>query len=261
MTKLISWASSMTTFFITGVAFVLSYSALLGTVQQYSQFSEGLSYLWPLLLDALLAVAALAVIRAGVLGSAMTYPRVLVVLTTALSVTFNVLHSNLESLISVVIHGSVPVFFFLSFELLMTHLKDSAARSEGTESLKDLLKRIQEAQGGLEEIEASRDSVLQDSRRLSAGAELAENELQETREELERSLKALERLSMDEEGPSVVLEGVGKELSTPLSSEEKYMLFWRNGEENRSVAELAKMYGVSKPTIYSWRSKVGGNHT
>lgn len=217
MLKFISWISSFTAIFITCVAFILSYSALLGTVQDYSTFSPTLSYLWPLLLDALLAVSALAVIRASLFGGSTYYARTLVALTTALSITFNVLHSNTDSIISIIIHGFVPIAFFLSFELVMSQLRQAVLKSELLQSMKKLTEQ--------------KEKLTQEIEKLT-----------QERKDLTPSKET-----------SLVL--YNKEL-TREERFQSFETFINETEEDFSVAQLAEKFGVSKPTIYSWQRKV-----
>jgi hypothetical protein len=81
---------------VAGVAFLTSYGALYAWARDTGLYSERLTMLWPLLLDAAFIVAQLAAILAKILRGNRTWPFVVMVLTGALTVWFNLQHAGAD---------------------------------------------------------------------------------------------------------------------------------------------------------------------
>jgi hypothetical protein len=81
---------------VAGVAFLTSYGALYAWARDTGLYSERLTMLWPLLLDAAFIVAQLAAILAKILRGNRTWPIVVMVLTGALTVWFNLQHAGAD---------------------------------------------------------------------------------------------------------------------------------------------------------------------
>jgi hypothetical protein len=82
------------TFGVAAVSFATSYGALYAWVRDTGLYSDRLTRLWPLLLDAAFIVAQLAAILAGILRGSRGWPILTMVLTGALTVWFNLQHAG-----------------------------------------------------------------------------------------------------------------------------------------------------------------------
>ncbi len=136
--RLLTWLSSLLVLFLTGAAFVLSYSAL-RALAGANGIAANLTWLWPLTVDGFLIVASLAVLRNSLLGERALYQWSLVGLFTALSIGFNILHAP-RNYTAQVIGAVPPVALFLAFELLMGQLRSNFQRQRAIATLADLAK-------------------------------------------------------------------------------------------------------------------------
>lgn len=106
----------------------MSYDALHSlAVEQGVQ--AALAWLWPLVVDGFIVVASLSVVRAFADGRRATYPWVLVLAFSGISVAFNVVHAA-PTLVARLVAAIPPAALVLSFELLMRQLR--AALRSGT---------------------------------------------------------------------------------------------------------------------------------
>src|SRR5512143_314890 len=122
----IAWATGILAFLLAANAFILSYESLQG-MAAHSGVAGWLSYLWPLTLDSIMLVSALAVIRNSVSGEGSVYAWVLVILSTAGSVFFNYQHAPANGM-SQLVFVIPPVALFLVIELLSGQIKSSMRR-------------------------------------------------------------------------------------------------------------------------------------
>ncbi|BEP13314.1 hypothetical protein acdb102_16250 [Acidothermaceae bacterium B102] len=101
-------------------AFLLSYDAL-HQLARTSHVPAPLAWLWPLIVDGFILVASLAVLDAVHTGQRARYPWMLVLASSTLSVTFNVLHAP-HDLVAQLVAAIPPLALVLSFELLMRQI-------------------------------------------------------------------------------------------------------------------------------------------
>src|SRR5574341_1511916 len=130
---LISWITALLVLFLAGAAFVLSYDTL-RDLALGNGVKPGLAWLWPLMLDAFMIAASLAVLRANLYVERTWYPWLLVGVFTLTSITFNVVHA-VDALLPQAIAALPPAVVFLSFELLMNQTKSTVNRQSVVVSL------------------------------------------------------------------------------------------------------------------------------
>jgi DNA-binding CsgD family transcriptional regulator len=118
---------------IAAISFTLSYHALRDIAQSHG-FDGWLSYLWPLLIDFALVVFSLCVVTAHLHSESTWRQWALVALATITTITYNYLHAP-ANLIAQSVAIVPPVMLFFSFELLMSQLKASVARSTHVQRL------------------------------------------------------------------------------------------------------------------------------
>jgi hypothetical protein len=78
--------------------------------------------MWPLVVDGFIVVASLSVVRAVADGRRASYPWLLVLIFSAISVTFNVVHAT-PTAVARFVAAIPPTALVLSFELLMRQLR------------------------------------------------------------------------------------------------------------------------------------------
>jgi hypothetical protein len=84
---------------------------------------------------------SLSVLRANLARERTMYPWVLVSVFTLLSVVLNIIHAQQE-LLAQFLAAIPPVALFLSFELLLAQLKETAVRLEAQNSLAEINREI-----------------------------------------------------------------------------------------------------------------------
>jgi hypothetical protein len=108
--------------------FAMSYDALHALAAQQG-VPAPLAWLWPLVVDGFIIVASLSVVRAVADDRHATYPWILVLAFSAISVAFNVVHAA-PTLVARLVAAVPPAALVLSFELLMRQLR-AALRPAG----------------------------------------------------------------------------------------------------------------------------------
>jgi hypothetical protein len=101
---------------VAAVAFATSYGALYAWARDTGLYSERLTRLWPLLLDAAFIVAQLAAILAGILRGSRAWPILVMVITGALTVWFNLQHAGADPGRRLTA-ALPPVLMMLAFEI------------------------------------------------------------------------------------------------------------------------------------------------
>jgi Protein of unknown function (DUF2637) len=104
------------TFGVAAVSFATSYGALYAWVRDTGLYSDRLTRLWPLLLDAAFIVAQLAAILAGILRGSRAWPILTMLLTGALTVWFNLQHAGADPGRRLAA-ALPPVLMMLAFEI------------------------------------------------------------------------------------------------------------------------------------------------
>jgi hypothetical protein len=104
------------TFGVAAVSFATSYGGLYAWVRDTGLYSDRLTRLWPLLLDAAFIVAQLAAILAGILRGSRGWPILTMLLTGALTVWFNLQHAGADPGRRLAA-ALPPVLMMLAFEI------------------------------------------------------------------------------------------------------------------------------------------------
>lgn len=119
-----SWIRRGSTAGVIGLAlagFTLSYEALHQLAAQHG-VPPRLAWAWPLIVDGFIVVASLAVLHAVLEGQKPTYPWVLVLVFSTVSVAFNVVHAP-PTPVARLVAAVPPLALVLSFELLMRQVR------------------------------------------------------------------------------------------------------------------------------------------
>ena len=224
---LISWITALLVLFLAGAAFVLSYDAL-RDLALGNGVKPGLAWLWPLMLDAFMIAASLAVLRANLYVERSWYPWLLVGAFTLASITFNVVHA-VDALLPQAIAALPPAVVFLSFELLMNQTKSTVKRQSAMLSLSAL---EQQAETKRQEIDTLGNEVAA----LTVKRDTLRTELSELhREKSVSDLGNLDRAN--------AARAVGK--VTALNALVAYLA----DHPGASLAQAGKAIGRSKTTV------------
>ena len=155
---LISLVSALLVLFLAGSAFFLSFESLKDLAVQIG-IAEAIAWLYPAIIDGAIIVFSLSVLRANLTRERPVYPWVLVSLFTLLSVVLNIIHAQRE-LLAQFLAAIPPVALFLSFELLLTQLKETAVRLEAQNSLDEIVREIRIKESELDKIVQERSETI-----------------------------------------------------------------------------------------------------
>ncbi|MCB8977607.1 MAG: DUF2637 domain-containing protein [Ardenticatenaceae bacterium] len=156
---LISLVSALLVLFLAGSAFFLSFESLKDLAVQIG-IAEQIAWLYPAIIDGAIIVFSLSVLRANLTRERTVYPWVLVSVFTLLSVVLNVIHAQQE-LLAQFLAAIPPVALFLSFELLLAQLKETAVRLEAQNSLDEIIRKIREKESELDKIVQERSETIE----------------------------------------------------------------------------------------------------
>ncbi|MFZ1401351.1 MAG: DUF2637 domain-containing protein [Candidatus Promineifilaceae bacterium] len=159
ISHLISQVSALLVLFLAGSAFFLSFESLRDLAVQMG-VAEGIAWLYPAIIDGAIIVFSLNVLRANLTRERTVYPWVLVSVFTLLSVVLNIIHAQQE-LLAQFLAAIPPIALFLSFELLLAQLKETAVRLETQNSLDEIVRKIREKESELDKIVQERSETIE----------------------------------------------------------------------------------------------------
>jgi hypothetical protein len=216
-------------FILFATAFFLSYEAL-RDVALDNGIEQGQAWLWPLGLDAFMAVASLYMLWAHLNKEWEPLPLALVMVAMAASVVFNVVHAPVHSLARAVA-ALPPLVAFMAFEvfiIMVRHYTDRATELHALEDLRTeharLSAQVEQEKEELEQLRARQRSTRARTRVLDEQAS-----------ELKRTVRELEQY----DGDPVALR---------RAQIQERMEQATNGDKPTKTA-LAQQYGVSRTTI------------
>ena len=110
---------------LAAAGFAMSYDAL-HSLALTNGVPPALAWMWPLVVDGFIVVASLSVVRAVADNRRATYPWLLVLAFSTISIAFNVVHAG-PTLVARFVAAIPPAALVLSFELLMRQLRQQCA--------------------------------------------------------------------------------------------------------------------------------------
>ncbi|RJQ25066.1 MAG: DUF2637 domain-containing protein [Peptococcaceae bacterium] len=212
---LLSWLAAVLVLLLAIGGFILSYTALREVAAQ-NRIPEELSYIWPLLIDAAIAIFSVAVVRAALLREQQLKVWLMVAGFTLATIAFNIIHAgeNIDSLVvfghsvkMVYLVGVVPpLAFVLAFETFMGMLRSGVNRQAVIESMADLLAKVDNLQQTLANEQANFEQELAN---LKVNFRQEQDNLTGQKGQLEGQLNDLKGKI---EGSKETLRGVNEEL-------------------------------------------------
>lgn len=228
-TNLIAALTALLVALIATAALVISFSNLF-TLAYANRFNLLSANLWAALVDGFVIVATLAVLRASLQRESTRYSWFLVVLTTLVSIIFNVWHA--ESFLEGFMRATSPIVLFLSFHLLMQQVSELVKTRTITLSLADLGGQVADKERELSDIETkiqTREAKLTD---IEATIKNKRAELRDTQKQIEIAQATLAEF-MDE------VDYVGEPRPDRIT-------------ERRDIARMLKNAGIAIPDIAAY---------
>lgn len=149
--NLIAWITAVLVAGLALAALGISYGNLF-TLADAKHFAMLPANLWAVVIDGFIVVATLAVLRTSLQKEPAWYPWLLVGLTTAMSVVFNVWHA--ADLLEGFMRAIPPIALFLSFHLLMQQIEALIQRRAITLSLEDMQRQVADKAQELADLQA-----------------------------------------------------------------------------------------------------------
>jgi len=129
LVKSLPWLSGASVLLIAISSFVLSYSSLYSLAIE-AGFSPYLAPLWPLGLDLLMIASSITILSRTVTGESTSLPWVLVILSSLVSVAFNILHAP-EGFLYQSMYALPPIVAVLSFEMVASGIRSQITPNMG----------------------------------------------------------------------------------------------------------------------------------
>ena len=245
---LISIASALLVLFLAGSAFFLSFESLRDLAVQIG-IAQEIAWLYPAIIDGAIIVFSLSVLRSNLMQERTVYPWVLVSTFTLLSVVLNIIHAQKE-LLAQFLAAIPPVALFLSFELLLAQLKETAVRLEAQNSLNHLIREIQIKESELDKI----------VREHSETIEKMEGEIGRLTQKKSKLKTEIQVHSNGRNGPkaseSDTIERARQQRTSKKQEAMQRLLEIIRMKPKATLSELASEIGRSKSTIGGYLSEL-----
>jgi len=177
------------------------------------------------------------------------YPWVLVSGFTLLSVVLNIIHAQKE-LLAQFLAAIPPVALFLSFELFLTQLKETAVRLEAKNSLDEIVREILEKEAKLDKIVQGRSEKIE---RLEGEI----GRLTEQKGQLKTEIKTYSNGKTVSKASESDTIGRARQQRTSKKQEAmQQMLEVIRTKPNATLSELAVEIGRSKSTVGGYLSEL-----
>lgn len=157
------------------IAFILSFKNIAGLA--YSNGYEDLSFLVPFVIDLPIIAFSISAMVSTLKGDSNKKELGLIALFTAVSIVFNIAHSNMQ-LIGIGIAVLIPSALFLSFHSFMHQVEGGVKESRTINTIQGLVSR-------LEELKVEQDKLTDENEKLNFSIE----ELDNMRIDIERAIE------------------------------------------------------------------------
>ena len=245
---LISLVSALLVLFLAGSAFFLSFESLRNLAVQIG-IAEQIAWLYPAIIDGAIIIFSLSVLRANLTRERTVYPWVLVSVFTLLSVVLNIIHAQ-QQLLAQFLAAIPPVALFLSFELLLTQLKETAVRLETQKSLDEIVQEIREKESELDKIVRERSETIE-----KLEGEIGQ--LTEKKSQLKTEIQVHSNGKNGSEASETDTIGRARRQRTTKKQEAvQRLLEIIQKKPNATLSELAAEIGRSKSTVGGYLSEL-----
>jgi FtsZ-binding cell division protein ZapB len=244
----ISLFSALLVLFLAGSAFFLSFESLKDLAVQIG-VAEEIAWLYPAIIDGAIIIFSLSVLRANLTRARTVYPWVLVSVFTLLSVVLNIIHAPQE-LLAQFLAAIPPVALFLSFELLLAHLKETAVRLEAQNSLEDIVLEVRKK-------EAELDALVRERKETIEKLEGEIEQLTEKKGKLKTEIQAYPNgNSVSKASESDTIGRARRQRTSKKQEVMQQLLGVIRTKPNATLSELAVEIGRSKSTVGGYLSEM-----
>lgn len=244
-TKTIAWITGSLTLLLALFSFILSFNALTDLAARHH---ISIPYLFPLVVEAGVIIFSLNALYRSLYGEHAKWQWVLIIGSSLLAGTFNVLHAEAD-LISRVMAAMPSLFLLLSFESFLNQLKHGVKRATTVQSLAQLTSEFEQKQAELnsrvQTKQAQLDVLSQEADKLKAEIEQS----RQTLEQLQTEIAQAERVQRS----SITHAQASKAAQDAISIEQRrhQLLVILNREGDLGATALANRLNISRGTVYS----------
>lgn len=242
--KIISIITGLLTLTVALFSFVVSFVSL-QTIAKENQFP--IPALFPLTIEAGVIIFSINALYRHLNGEKAFWQWGLVILSSGLALTFNVLHAQ-DNLISQIMFGIPSLFFLLSFENFISQVKYV---------VKKKLEK-QETLDGFNSLLMLKQKELKEAEEKSKAVQIDLNQSQITLEENQKQLKQFESRTQKYKEEIQALKSELKEVKKDSSRLQLILDSIKNG--NLKVENLSKELEVTPQTIYNDLKKLEQNN-
>lgn len=236
--RFISILTAILTLLVAVFTFITSFVSLTGIAQEYG---FPIPVLLPLTIEAGVIIFSLNAIWRSLNREATRWQWALVILSTSLALTFNILHAQ-ENLISRVMFGIPSLFFLLSFESLISQIKLVTKKAIAKEKkIQDVDSELIIRKQELNKIKEELDTKIKELENLNKHPLI----LSEPKEAL---IQKLEEVSQKK---PVFFDIVEEAKKPKILTDRQYQILNDIAEGIFSPSALAKKEGVTYQTIYN----------
>lgn len=234
-------------------AFALSYNALYGVASSHG-IPGKLAYVWPLLIDGAIVVFSISVVRASLLREKAWWPWLLVIVFTAGTVFFNILHFvpvDYPLLVSIAIAIIAPVGLVLAFETVMGMLKSNVARKEAVQSIAQIEAEMKRKGEELDRIEREWLAEIEAQATLrQAELETIQRQIAQAQTKLSDILGQIEAQNAGQNDRHIPVVIIGEGLDLPKmkpAERQKYLPQLLSGGVDKD--KILDIFGISAKTL------------
>ena len=183
-TKTIAWLTGSLTLLLALFSFILSFNALTDLAAKHN---VSIPYLFPLVVEAGVIIFSLNALYRSLNGEHARWQWVLIISSSLLAGTFNVLHAQ-SDIVSQVMAAMPSLFLLLSFESFLNQLKHGVKRSNVVKNLEKLTAEFEQQQAKLNKrVQAKQseiDALTQEAGKLNDEIEQARATLEQLQTEI-----------------------------------------------------------------------------
>lgn len=244
-TKSIAWITGTLTLLLALFSFVLSFNALTDLAARHN---ISIPYLFPLVVEAGVIIFSLNALYRSLHGEHARWQWVLIIGSSLLAGTFNVLHAEAD-LISRVMAVMPSLFLLLSFESFLNQLKHGVKRATTVQSITQLTVAFEQKQTEFDQLvqtkQAEVDTLSQEAEQLQGQIEQARATLEQLQAEIEQA-KRVQSSSIAQ-----ARQQKGKQDAHQIEQRRANLLDILNSEGDIGATALADRLNISRGTVYS----------